>query len=126
MMGYGRKSREEVLSLLKNNEIELVVDIRRWPTSKKEDFKRENLEKWLSENGISYLWMGDALGGYRSGGFEEYMKSQDFKEGMEKLLGLALNKRICLLCLEEDVRFCHRRFIAEYLKCKGFEIINVK
>lgn len=125
MMGYGSRSRDKVLSLLKNNEIELVIDIRRWPTSKREGFKKEELEKWLNENGIKYVWMGDLLGGYRNGGFEKYMKSKDFKEGIKKLLEFTLNQKTCLLCLEEDIKACHRRFIAEYLKSMGLEIINI-
>lgn len=124
-MGYGSKSKDEVLSLLRANEIELVIDVRRWPISKREEFKKEELEKWLDENGIKYVWMGDLLGGYRRGGFEEHMKTQSFREGMRKLLELSSNQRTCLLCLEEDIKACHRRFIAEHLKCMGLEIINI-
>lgn len=124
-MGYGSKDKKEVISMLKSNGIELVVDVRRWPTSKNEDFKKEKLERWLKENGINYYWLGELLGGYRSGGFEKYIESQSFKEGMKKLLEIASKKRTCILCLEENPKACHRRFIAEYLKLKGFEIIHI-
>ncbi|MEM0286248.1 MAG: class I SAM-dependent methyltransferase [Candidatus Methanomethyliaceae archaeon] len=55
-----------------------------------------------------------------------FIKSQkDFKEGIKKLLEFSLNQKTCLLCLEENIKACHRRFIAEYLKCMGLEIINI-
>ncbi|MCS7098323.1 MAG: DUF488 domain-containing protein [Candidatus Methanomethyliaceae archaeon] len=124
-MGYGSKNKEKVIYMLKSNGIELVVDIRRWPTSRKEGFKKEELERWLKDNGIDYYWLGELLGGYRSGGFEKYMESQNFKEGMRKLLEIAFKKRTCILCLEESPKACHRRFIAEYLKREGFEIAHI-
>ncbi|MCX8204931.1 MAG: DUF488 domain-containing protein [Candidatus Nezhaarchaeota archaeon] len=124
-LGYGSRSKERVLSMLKANEVELVVDIRRWPTSKRGDFTRESLEAWLKEAGIGYLWMGDRLGGYRRGGFERYMESREFKRGIEELLRLASQRRTCLLCLEENPRSCHRRFVARYLQHLGVEVHHI-
>lgn len=124
-IGYGSRSREKVLSMLKSSGIELVVDIRRWPTSKRGDFTRESLESWLSQAGIKYVWMGDALGGYRRGGFEQYMKSSRFRKGIQELLSLASQHRTCLLCLEENPRGCHRRFIARYLQHMGVEVCHI-
>jgi len=124
-IGYGSRSKERVLSMLKASGIELVVDIRRWPSSKRGDFARENLEAWLKEAGIGYVWMGDTLGGYRRGGFERYMESSKFKKGIEELLKLASQRRTCLLCLEENPRGCHRRFIAKYLQRLGVEVRHI-
>ena len=124
-IGYGSRSRERVLSMLKASGIELVVDIRRWPKSKQGDFARGNMERWLKEAGISYVWMGDRLGGYRRGGFERYMDTKSFKDGIKELLKLASQKRTCLLCLEENPRGCHRRFIARYLQKLGVEVAHI-
>ncbi|RLF15314.1 MAG: DUF488 domain-containing protein [Thermoprotei archaeon] len=124
-IGYGSRSKEKVLNMLKASGIELVVDIRRWPKSKQGDFTRENMERWLKEAGIGYVWMGDTLGGYRRGGFERYMETQTFKKAIEELLRLARSKRVCLLCLEENPRGCHRRFIARYLQRIGVEVSHI-
>jgi len=124
-IGYGSRSRERVLSMLKESGIELVVDIRRWPTSRHPDFVKERLEAWLKEAGLSYRWMGDTLGGYRRGGFEHYMNSPQFKRGVEELLSLARRARLCLLCVEENPRGCHRRFIARYLQGLGVEVRHI-
>lgn len=111
--------------MLRASGIELVVDIRRWPSSKRGDFSRESLESWLREAGIGYVWMGDALGGYRRGGFERYMETREFKRGVEELLKLASQRRTCLLCLEENPRSCHRRFLARYLQQLGVEVRHI-
>jgi len=71
-----------------------------WLTSRLEHFKRENVEKWLKEAGIDYVWMGEGLGGYRKGGYERYVEAEAFKQWLKRPLKLASKKRVCLLCLE--------------------------
>jgi len=124
-VGHGSRSREQLLNMLKESNVETVVDVRRWPTSKLEHFKRENMERWLREAGISYVWMGEALGGYRRGGYERYMKTEDFKRGLKDLLMMASKKRACLLCLEPNPRGCHRRFISRALQQEGVEVAHI-
>jgi len=111
--------------MLEESEIELVVDIRRWPTSKLEQFRRENMEQWLRDAGIDYLWKGETLGGYRRGGYESYMRTESFKQGLRELLEVATKKRVCLLCLEPNPRGCHRRFISRALQRQGIEVAHI-
>ncbi|MEM3693982.1 MAG: DUF488 domain-containing protein [Candidatus Bathyarchaeia archaeon] len=124
-IGYDSLSKENLLKVLKGNGIQVVVDLRRWPTSKYEDFRREKMEIWLHEACIEYIWLGKELGGYRSGGYEAFMASKDFKRGIEKLLALIHEKKVCLLCLEKNPNSCHRFFIALYLSRLGFEVIHI-
>jgi uncharacterized protein (DUF488 family) len=58
---------EAFLELLKEHAIQVLADIRSFPTSKIEHFKKEAMEKWLPEHGVEYLWLGRELGGYRRG-----------------------------------------------------------
>jgi len=46
------------LELLSEHEIQVLADICSFPKSKTEHFKKENMEKWLPENGIEYIWIG--------------------------------------------------------------------
>lgn len=71
---------------------------------------------------MEYVWLGGKLGGFRRGGYERYTKEKDFREGLEVLSSIARSKKVCLMCLERDRRFCHRRFIVEELKRMGFEV----
>jgi len=124
-VGHGSRSTEQLLNMLKESKVDTVADIRRWPTSKLDRFKRENLEQWLREAGIDYVWMGETLGGYRKGGYENYMRTESFKRGLEDLLKLASKKRVCLLCLEPNPRGCHRRFISRALHQEGIEVAHI-
>lgn len=69
--------------------------------------------------------MGDKLGGYRREGYERYMESGVFNEALSKLIELASSTRLCILCLESDPRWCHRRFIAEALAKRGVEVVHI-
>ncbi|MBO3841933.1 MAG: DUF488 domain-containing protein [Candidatus Brockarchaeota archaeon] len=124
-IGHGSLSKDFFLSLLKKHGINLLVDVRRFPTSRLEHFRMESLEKWLPEEGVEYLWLGEELGGYRRGGYEKHMETSLFREGVEKLLDLARGGRVCIMCLETDPKYCHRMFIAQYLRKKGVRIFHI-
>ncbi|MEM4297779.1 MAG: DUF488 domain-containing protein [Nitrososphaerota archaeon] len=124
-IGYGSRAKEELIDLLKMNGIELVIDIRRWPTSKLEFYKKENLSKILKEHGIEYVWLGYELGGFRKGGYGEYMKKDEFRSGIEALMSLASSKRVCLMCREVSPRGCHRRLIASHLLERGIRTAHI-
>lgn len=124
-MGHSNRSKEIFLELLNENKIQVVMDIRRFPTSKIEHFKKEALEKWLPEEGIEYVWLGRELGGYRKGGYKKHMQTKLFREGINRLLEIAMEKRACIMCMETKPEYCHRRFISFYLERKRIKIIHI-
>jgi uncharacterized protein (DUF488 family) len=124
-IGHSNHSIDEFLKLLKEHEIQVLVDIRSFPTSKIEHFKKVHMEKWLPENGVEYIWLGEALGGYRKGGYKRHMRTKLFKKGMEQLLEVARDKRACIMCMEVNPKYCHRRFVAAYLEVKGVAVIHI-
>lgn len=98
---------EAFTNLLDENEIKVLVDVRRFPTSKIEHFKKEAMEKWLLEHGIEYIFLGKELGGYRRGGYQAYTKTGQFKEGIEKLIEISRRNRTCIMCMEPNPKHCH-------------------
>jgi len=124
-VGYSGRTRDSFLRLLKDYGIEILVDVRHFPTSKNPDFRRESMEVWLPENGIRYVWLGDLLGGYRRGGYERYMGTPAFREGIERLLQIARQGRTCIMCMERNPKYCHRRFIAAYLEAMGIRVVHI-
>ena len=124
-IGHSSRSIEQFVALLEEHKIEALVDIRSFPTSKIEHFKREEMECWLPEYGIEYVWLGKELGGYRRGGYEAHTKTELFREGVEKLLEFARQRRVCIMCMEKNPKYCHRRFLTAYLERKGVEVIHI-
>ncbi len=122
-IGHSTRSKESFISVLKKHSIEIVVDVRRFPRSKKfPHFDMETMKEYLSKEGINYLWMGEKLGGFRKGGYEKWTTTETFSQGIEELENLALKKRTVILCAEGFYLRCHRRFILERLGKSGWEV----
>lgn len=115
---------KEFLHVLRAYQIEVVVDVRRFPTSKYRHFKRERLKECLEEHGIAYHHVA-RLGGYRKGGYREHMKSKEFERGLACVEELAESKRVAIMCAELLFFRCHRRFIADALKDRGHTVIHI-
>jgi uncharacterized protein (DUF488 family) len=146
-LGTSNRSLEEFLEILRFYQISQVIDVRRWPTSRWfEHFKKENLKEILKKNKIKYFHF-EKLGGFREGGYENYLKTKEFQEVLEKLIKLTTTKKIkkkkkkkkhsnilknvrissktLLICAERLPWKCHRLFIAQELKKRGFQVIHI-
>ena len=119
------RSKETFLELLKEHNIEVLVDVRSFPTSKLEHFKREELKHWRPEYGIEYVWLGKELGGYREGGYRTHTRTKLFREGINGLLEIAAEKITCIMCMEPNPKYCHRRFISAHLERKRVKVIHI-
>jgi len=124
-IGHSNRSIDTFLELLWEHEVQVLVDVRSFPTSKVEHFKRELMEKWLPEHGVEYVWFGKELGGYRRRGYKRHMRTKIFKEGIRLLLEIAEAKRPCIMCMEVNPKYCHRRFISAHLKRQGVNVIHI-
>lgn len=124
-IGHSNRSIETFVQLLQEHQIQLLADIRSFPTSKVEHFKREEMKRWLPRYGIEYVWLGEALGGYRKGGYKRHMRTKLFREGVQRLLDLAKQKRTCIMCMEKNPKYCHRRFLSAHLERKGIKVIHI-
>lgn len=144
-IGHSSKSIEEFITILKNYEIEILVDVRAFPSSSKfPHFNKENLEASLYQRDIEYHWLGKELGGYRkeseglgerspnkgwdAGGYRiyaDYMLTDDFKNGKGKLLDLAEQGITVYMCAEKFFWRCHRKLISDYLVSHGHEVWHI-
>jgi uncharacterized protein (DUF488 family) len=124
-IGHSNYSMDKFLELLNEHKIQVLVDVRSFPTSKVNHFKKENMERWLPEHGIEYVWLGKELGGYRRGGYRAHMQTKIFREGIKRLLAIALHKRACIMCMETNPKYCHRRFISMCLERKGIKVVHI-
>jgi uncharacterized protein (DUF488 family) len=123
-VGTSTRSMKEFLHVLRTYQIEVVVDVRRFPTSKYAHFKREPLKTCLEQHGIEYHHVA-RLGGYRKGGYRKHMESAEFEHGLRCVEELAETKRVAIMCAELLFFRCHRRFIADALKERGHTVIHI-
>ena len=139
-IGHSTRPIEEFIHLLKLSQIEIVVDIRRFPGSRKfPQYNPDNLRISLTDNGIEYTAI-DKLGGRRKAtsdskntiwrhpsfqGYADYMETQEFIEGISELVKIASVKIAAIMCSEAVWWRCHRSMDADYLKSKGWEVLHI-
>ena len=140
-VGHSTRELGELIEVLTAHGVELLVDVRRFPGSRRHPhFDRERLEAALPENGIGYLWLGEALGGRRSGrkdtphrawtvkGFAAYadhLETDEFKRAAGELAARARERRTAFMCAEIRWVSCHRRLIADWLTVRGWEVVHL-
>ena len=136
-IGHSNLDIDSVKSALREYGIDAVVDVRSQPYSKfSPQFNKNDLAASLKDSNIAYAFMGRELGGrpdnrayYDAEGYVRYdLWSQDeaFQEGIRRLLKGAAERRIALLCSEEDPAHCHRHLlIARVLNEGGFPGANI-
>jgi uncharacterized protein (DUF488 family) len=124
-LGTSTRTPSEFLNLLRSFDVEMVVDVRRFPRSRFQHFEREELARLLEAGGFDYVYLGQELGGYRSGGYQSYLGTEEFKQGLERLEQLAKERRLAVVCAERLPWRCHRRFIGWELERDGWQVIHI-
>lgn len=140
-IGHSNRTLEQFLELLAGQRIELLADVRRFPGSRRlPHFNQENLSQSLARAGIEYIHFPE-LGGRRRPvladspnsawrnasfrGYADFMMTQEFRDGIERLLKDARQKRTAIMCAEALWWQCHRSMISDYLKAAGHEVIHI-
>jgi len=124
-LGTSNRSISDFGEILKQYRIAVLLDVRRFPKSRFQHFIGEHLERYCRERGIEYLWLGDCLGGFRTGGYEQYMNTDDFHRAIVEVEQHAGKHRCVLLCAEKFPGKCHRRFIGRRLEERGWEVVHI-
>lgn len=125
-IGTSNRRLKDFVGVLKYYQVERVIDVRHFPTSSRfPHFKRERLSRSLPRNGIDYQFLGDKLGGFRPEGYEAYKETAEFREGIEELERLAIERLSAFFCAEMLFWRCHRRFIADELIKRGWAVSHI-
>jgi uncharacterized protein (DUF488 family) len=142
-IGHSNLPLAQFLDLLKQQRIQALVDIRRFPSSRAfPHFNRQALATALQEVGTQYHWL-EGLGGRRhkrkDGGhspneglqnegfrnYADYMATAEFQEAVEKLLEIAGQQRTVLMCAESVYWRCHRRLVSDFLLARGITVQHI-
>lgn len=125
-VGHSTRADDDFISLLHRFHIRVVADVRRFPSSKKNpQYGRDALSVTLRDARIQYLWMGEQLGGFRTGGYEAFMGTELFIQGMTRLEASAREATTAVMCAEKPHTSCHRRFISDALVQRGWHVIHI-
>lgn len=128
-IGYQGKDSDAFLDVLIRNQIEEVVDVRANPFSMNFTFIKSRLEAKLEKIGIAYRHIPEL--GIDGSLRREYLADNDYRalfetysatilpqaqKQVEKLMELGANRRIALLCFEQDVNCCHRGILSKKIE----------
>ncbi len=127
-MGYERSDLQTFIDCLLENRIEILVDVRDYPLSRKKGFSKKALAEALSEVGIGYEhWQRLGAPKFLRHRLRETENWNEYVEGYSEILEVqeqaltdlaakARAKAVCLMCFERDHRECHRSLVAERLQ----------
>lgn len=137
-IGYAKRSIDEVIGLLEARGVRFLVDVRSAPWSQYQpDFSRDALARHVEERGITYLFLGEELGGrpkdadcYDAKGrvdYEACRRRPAFQRGIGRLLrAWEGGHRVALLCSESRPQECHRsKLLGAALREAGVAVMHV-
>src|SRR5438552_17956801 len=140
-IGHSTRTTDEFISLLEEHAIKLLADVRSLPGSKRyPQFNKETLANSVGKVEISYEHVPE-LGGRRKPrknspktawhnesfrGYADYMDTEEFDNGVKRLLELAADAGpTAIMCAEAVWWRCHRALISDYLKARGIEMMHI-
>ena len=142
-IGHSTRPLPELIGMLKENGVDLLVDVRTVPRSRfNPQFNGEALAAPLAAAGIGYVQL-KALGGLRHHpkgappspnmlwknesfrAYADYAMTAAFRAGLDDLVGLAREHRPAIMCAEAVWWRCHRRIISDYLLAQGMPVEHI-
>jgi uncharacterized protein (DUF488 family) len=139
-IGHSTRAIEAFRGLLEVHAIGRVVDVRRWPASRRHpQFGGERLIDSLGSRGIEYAWR-EELGGFRSPrpdspntgwrtpafrAYADFMLTPEFETAIAGLETVAASQRIAIMCAEGVPWRCHRQLLADALTVRGWRVRHI-
>jgi uncharacterized protein (DUF488 family) len=142
-IGHSTRSAAELIELLNEASVDLLVDVRSIPRSRRNpQFNIETLPRTLEQAGIGYRHLAE-LGGRRGKttragtspnagwgeaafrNYADYAQTTEFHAGLDRLMAEARMHTPSIMCAEAVWWRCHRRIITDYLLARGVEVRHV-
>ena len=137
-IGHGSRDIESFFGLLKKYEIDFLIDVRTNPFSRfNPHFSRGYIENLCKNYMVTYVFMGDGLGGkpanrlcYDEQGhvvYEKVMETEIFIQSANRLItAYDKNLRVACMCSELKPCECHRsKMIGRYLERKNIDVQHI-
>ena len=139
-IGHSTRLIEEFIALLGEQAVDLVVDVRRFPGSRRHpQFGAEALTAALAAVGVTRRHE-EVLGGRRSPapdspngywrraqfrGYADHLATPEARAAVERLVEEGAAHRLALLCAEAVPWRCHRQLVADALTARGLEVWHI-
>jgi len=133
-IGHSTLAIESFLRALKENGCRLLVDVRRYPGSRKyPQYGQEQLFASLDAEGICAVWR-EGLGGRRPAhkdsintgwlnesfqSYADYMQTPEFADHIDWLISQQELMTVAIMCAEAVPWRCHRRLIGDAILARG-------
>ena len=127
-IGYQSKQLTDFIEQLENLHIDTLVDVREIPNSRRKEFSKTRLSKYLKDRNINYIHLKD-LGSPKeirtklkkdndyNFFFKTYSSYLDSKNEIVKdLYQIILENICCIMCFERLPEYCHRSIICNEVK----------
>lgn len=140
-VGHSTRSFEELLELLRAHGVDVLVDVRRHPASRRHPwFDREPLARALAEAGVGYRHLevlggrrgepdpGSPNRGWRSAGFRAYadhLARPEARQALDGLVEAAERETQAVMCAEIVPWRCHRQLVADHLVVQGVRVLHI-
>lgn len=136
-IGHGTKKIQAFLNELSSYNISYLVDVRTSPYSKyNPQFNREMLKNDLEKVGITYVYLGENLGGLPSDrscyvdgkvDYDLIKEKEFFKEGLKRLIiANSKNINVAIMCSESKPEECHRsKLIGQELLKQNISLLHI-
>lgn len=128
-IGYEGAEIGDFISILEYTGIDVLIDVRDVPSSRKRGFSKNALRSAIEGAGMSYVHLkvlGDPKPGReaaRNGEFTKFRKifcehisNEEARSAIRELVQQAKGKKICLMCFERDHKECHRSILIEEMR----------
>lgn len=138
-IGYEGRSQEELIHELHLNQVQLVVDVRLNPISRKKGLSKTALTQALADSGIDYVhlrelgnpkdnregfWLpGTAAEAESHERFRALLQSEESVEAIAELVRIGEERKVALLCFERDESRCHRMLVLEHIRSLALQAV---
>jgi uncharacterized protein (DUF488 family) len=136
-IGYEGMTIDAFIAKLLEHKVHRIVDVRKNPVSRRYGMSKTKMQEILAKFEIEYSHMPElgigssdrrgltTLEDYRSL-FKRYrIWIGEDNQLIDEIIALGKEQKIALMCFEQDSDYCHRGVIADFIRERGCEVIEV-
>lgn len=142
-IGHSTLTKEAFIQLLNDAKIDLLIDVRAFPGSRKyPHFHKDRMKEWLPEANINYQHIKE-LGGRRNKSkvideevnagwinrsfhnYADYTLESEFQDGLKQLKEAATEQKVAYCCSERHPARCHRMLISNWLALHDWHVRHI-